>query len=70
MFDTAREEVGAWLNRPLEPYYPIVMIDAFSRKELLVLHLRRLSFPDPLDDLLHELVGTSQQGLQAYHAHA
>ncbi|MGI6572585.1 MAG: IS256 family transposase [Fermentimonas sp.] len=28
MFDTAREEVGAWLNRPLEPYYPIVMIDA------------------------------------------
>jgi transposase-like protein len=28
MFDTAREEVGMWLNRPLEAYYPIVMIDA------------------------------------------
>ena len=28
MFDMAREEVDAWLNRPLEPYYPIVMINA------------------------------------------
>lgn len=28
MFDYAREEVDAWLNRPLEGYYPIVYIDA------------------------------------------
>lgn len=28
MFDTAREEVNQWLNRPIEGYYPIIMIDA------------------------------------------
>jgi transposase-like protein len=28
MFDTARKEVKEWLNRPLEPYYPICYIDA------------------------------------------
>jgi transposase-like protein len=28
MFDTAREEVAEWLNRPLESYYPLVYIDA------------------------------------------
>ncbi len=28
MFDTARDEVQAWLNRPLESYYPIIYIDA------------------------------------------
>ncbi len=28
MFSYARSEVQAWLNRPLEPYYPIIMIDA------------------------------------------
>ena len=28
MFDHAREEVAQWLDRPLEPYYPIVQIDA------------------------------------------
>ncbi len=28
MFDYARNDVQAWLQRPLEPYYPIVMIDA------------------------------------------
>lgn len=28
MFDNAREEVSTWLNRPLEPYYPLVYIDA------------------------------------------
>lgn len=28
MFEYAREEVSRWLKRPLEPYYPIVMIDA------------------------------------------
>lgn len=28
MFDYAREEVGIWLNRKLEKYYPIIYIDA------------------------------------------
>lgn len=28
MFDTARDDVQEWLCRPLESYYPIVMIDA------------------------------------------
>ncbi len=28
MFDYAREDVSRWLMRPLEPYYPIVRIDA------------------------------------------
>ncbi|GAP43963.1 transposase, Mutator family [Lentimicrobium saccharophilum] len=28
MFDYARNDVHAWLQRPLESYYPIVMIDA------------------------------------------
>jgi len=28
MFDYARNDVQAWLQRSLEPYYPIVMIDA------------------------------------------
>jgi len=28
MFDRSREEVGKWLNRPLEAYYPIVYLDA------------------------------------------
>lgn len=28
MFDTAREEVALWLNRPLNCYYPIIYIDA------------------------------------------
>lgn len=28
MFEYAREDVRRWLNRPLEPYYPIVVIDA------------------------------------------
>jgi putative transposase len=28
MFDTSREEVSLWLERPLESYYPIVYIDA------------------------------------------
>lgn len=28
MFDYARSDVQAWLQRPLEPYYPVVMIDA------------------------------------------
>lgn len=28
LFDTARQEVSKWLNRPLERYYPIVYIDA------------------------------------------
>lgn len=28
MFDTARDEVSLWLNRPLNNYYPIVYIDA------------------------------------------
>jgi len=28
MFNYAREEVGLWLQRPLEPYYPIILIDA------------------------------------------
>ncbi len=28
MFDSAREEVQIWLNRPLENYYPIIYIDA------------------------------------------
>ncbi len=28
MFETAREEVSAWLNRPLNDYYPIVYGDA------------------------------------------
>ena len=28
MFNYARDEVGAWLQRPLEPYYPIILIDA------------------------------------------
>jgi len=28
MFDYARNDVQTWLQRPLEPYYPIIMIDA------------------------------------------
>lgn len=28
MFDYARKDVQQWLARPLEPYYPIIMIDA------------------------------------------
>lgn len=28
IFDFARDEVSHWLQRPLEPYYPILMIDA------------------------------------------
>lgn len=28
MFDYARNDVQAWLQRPLEPYYPIIRIDA------------------------------------------
>ncbi len=28
MFNTAREDVKFWLNRPLCDYYPIVYIDA------------------------------------------
>lgn len=28
MFDYARSDVHTWLQRPLEPYYPLVMIDA------------------------------------------
>jgi len=28
MFEFARSDVQTWLQRPLEPYYPIVMIDA------------------------------------------
>ena len=28
MFEYARSDVQAWLNRPLEPYYPIILIDA------------------------------------------
>lgn len=28
MFDDARGEVSLWLNRPLEPYYPLAYIDA------------------------------------------
>lgn len=28
MFDYARNDVKSWLERPLEPYYPIIMIDA------------------------------------------
>lgn len=28
MFDTAREEIQEWLTRPIESYYPIIMIDA------------------------------------------
>jgi len=28
LFDYAREEVSAWLSRPLESYYPIIYIDA------------------------------------------
>ncbi|MGI6573449.1 MAG: transposase [Fermentimonas sp.] len=39
MFNTAREEVGSWLNRPLESYYLIVMIDACNQK--LEIHQNR-----------------------------
>jgi len=28
MFEYARSDVQAWLQRPLEPYYPIILIDA------------------------------------------
>jgi len=28
MFDYARKDVQQWLDRPLEPYYPIILIDA------------------------------------------
>jgi len=28
MFDYARNDVQTWLQRPLDPYYPIIMIDA------------------------------------------
>lgn len=28
MFEYARSDVQSWLNRPLEPYYPIIFIDA------------------------------------------
>jgi len=28
LFESAREEVRQWLERPLEPYYPIIYIDA------------------------------------------
>lgn len=28
MFEYARSDVHSWLNRPLEPYYPIILIDA------------------------------------------
>lgn len=28
MFDSARDDVSQWLNRPLADYYPIIMIDA------------------------------------------
>ncbi|MBW7848845.1 MAG: IS256 family transposase [Bacteroidales bacterium] len=28
MFNYARDDVQSWLHRPLEPYYPILMIDA------------------------------------------
>jgi len=28
MFEYARSDVQSWLNRPLEPYYPIILIDA------------------------------------------
>lgn len=36
MFNFAREEVKLWLERPLEPYYPIIYIDA------TFIHTRRL----------------------------
>jgi transposase-like protein len=28
MFRYTREDVKAWLSRPLEPYYPLVLVDA------------------------------------------